>query len=789
MALNNPANNYPQIVDVQNPSTSHHVVMVRMPTNLASKWPSKPWGTSIADIGLSPKDAELYEGYTLVDIEPLKGSPDLYWMFQKLNGPEWTTKSIGQDSLIPAKFRRSVETIITNQDVDPATEPSPLEGDLIRSSIKQVENSGVAKLEDVSEIIDINADPLITPSTEDQLYVTSERIVDENTPSEEGFGIVQSSVQPLGNGKAVMTTKYAVNSYNGETEDFDIGFAPLEGNGFDSRYGLAINIEVQKVSVDDPLPIENPEFVDGDLTVVTRSPESVWHAKQEIKTYSLPEEQIWYGLRRATNFPKVLQEIRVLDSNENPALVPVFKPDIDGILKARWTRKFTYGPPELPDPAEIYNGRYYQTEEYIFLLEYERNSLSRTISVGNNNSTGTSTSLSTSISQGTSEQSSSSFNNGTSEQSQSGTNSSTSTSSSEGTGSQQSTVSSSSNSNTTSSNSGTQTSSNNGTSNSTSSGSGTSSNATTQSSSSTGSQTSSGDQTQTSNNTGNSTSTNTGTSESHVTTDSYNLGVQFSNSQGSERSETETTVEDKGVPLAGQPKLTRITETDTSSSGNSGSSGTQNGFTNSYSNGSSSSSSDTTSTNDGTSHTESTSQGTSTNSGTSNSNTTGSQTSNSSSTSSSSNVGSSSSFGTGNSTSVNNSVSDSSSISNSTSTTSGDSTSAGQSSGTTFSTNQSTSFGTSSSNSTSNNTSNSSSNSLSNSDTETTSIGSSVISLRIPSCLRDSIDFNLMGETYNIPATDPIDITRGDWIVEDIATNHWQDGIWVTEIVEVYIPA
>jgi len=104
MALPEPPPNVPRIVEVLDPGANQHVVYVRMPTNLASKWPDKPWGTPIEDIGLSKKDSDIYPGYTLVDIEPLKGSPDLYWVFQKLDGPAWTTKSQGQESLIPGWY-------------------------------------------------------------------------------------------------------------------------------------------------------------------------------------------------------------------------------------------------------------------------------------------------------------------------------------------------------------------------------------------------------------------------------------------------------------------------------------------------------------------------------------------------------------------------------------------------------------------------------------------------------------------------------------------------------------
>jgi hypothetical protein len=48
MAAEEPPTNVPRIADVQNPATGHYVVMVRMPTQLAAKYPDKPWGSRSA---------------------------------------------------------------------------------------------------------------------------------------------------------------------------------------------------------------------------------------------------------------------------------------------------------------------------------------------------------------------------------------------------------------------------------------------------------------------------------------------------------------------------------------------------------------------------------------------------------------------------------------------------------------------------------------------------------------------------------------------------------------------
>jgi hypothetical protein len=49
------------------------------------------------------------------------------------------------------------------------------------------------------------------------------------------------------------------------------------------------------------------------------------------------------------------------------------------------------------------------------------------------------------------------------------------------------------------------------------------------------------------------------------------------------------------------------------------------------------------------------------------------------------------------------------------------------------------------------------------------------------------VNLSSIGISINIPATVPVSLEDNQWVVEDISSNHWQDGIWVTEIVEVYL--
>ncbi len=208
MAAQEPPTNVPRIEDVLNPSTGHYVVMVRMPTLNASKYPEKPWGTPITSIGLSKQESDRYLDYVLVDVAPMQGTPDLLWVFQKLDGPEWTTKSTGQESLIPQKYRKQITTVRTKQEVDPATEPTAITGNLTSSIVEQQDNTGKATRVDTTEVIQENTNVL-----EGEEYGTlvtqtvEEKIVVEGTDADTGLDVISSTVDPLGNGKSIKQTK------------------------------------------------------------------------------------------------------------------------------------------------------------------------------------------------------------------------------------------------------------------------------------------------------------------------------------------------------------------------------------------------------------------------------------------------------------------------------------------------------------------------------------------------------------------------------------------------------
>lgn len=211
---------------VLEPSAGQYEIIVRMDPTLASKFPEKPFGTSITEIGLAAKDADKYEGYTLVSIEPAdKGAKDHFWTFQKLSGPEWVTTSNSRENLTPAKYRGQTVVVKTEQEVAPDTQPrsfSPFLEDgvtanpdynpnLVSSVVTQVPNTGKALLTEVTETIDENAEPLVGKQAYEQRQVVDviEKLVIDGTDALAGLNaaqkllIVSDSISPIGNGKSV----------------------------------------------------------------------------------------------------------------------------------------------------------------------------------------------------------------------------------------------------------------------------------------------------------------------------------------------------------------------------------------------------------------------------------------------------------------------------------------------------------------------------------------------------------------------------------------------------------
>lgn len=204
MALPEPPKNIPRIVEVLDPGAGSLRVIIRMPAERASKFPNKAWLTPITEIGLSKQDSDRYEDYVLVDFEAVKGTSDLYWIFERLSGPTWTTRSNSRENLVPPKFRESVLITKTKQDVVPDTALTALTGDVVSSTVEEQDKTGKALKVNVSEAITENVTPLLGEQTGTWgVEGTSEQLVTEGSPTPYGFLTKKSSVSPLGNGKSV----------------------------------------------------------------------------------------------------------------------------------------------------------------------------------------------------------------------------------------------------------------------------------------------------------------------------------------------------------------------------------------------------------------------------------------------------------------------------------------------------------------------------------------------------------------------------------------------------------
>ena len=221
MAVPDPPFLTPRIMKVLEPSTGQYEVVVQMNPSLASKFPDKPFGTAISAIGLAVKDSDKYPGYTLVSIEPAdKGGKDHLWVFQKLDGPEWTTTSNSKESLTPAKFKGQTVVVKTEREVDPDTQPTALTGDLVSSVVTQTQNTGKAVLIDITETITENVIPLAGEEYGDIVTKSvSETLVPDGTPADSGFNVISSVVEPIGNGKSVKQTKTAKGGWSDPVEN------------------------------------------------------------------------------------------------------------------------------------------------------------------------------------------------------------------------------------------------------------------------------------------------------------------------------------------------------------------------------------------------------------------------------------------------------------------------------------------------------------------------------------------------------------------------------------------
>lgn len=228
----------PIIEEVLEPSTGHYIVQVRMPIGLVADFPNEPWGTLISDIGLPRREWIDYDGYELVDIKRLGGdTEDLYWIFEKLPGPLWSTIKRGVTSLIPSKFRRFITLSESRGTVDPATLPDAPTGDLIMSQVGQEDNTGRAEKTNLSQTY-TTADPLEGQLTDTWgVNTTQESISTEGDAVTSGFGVKQATQRPTGDGLSVHT----VENYPADSDEDGI-IASLYEEEHDEATGAVISI-------------------------------------------------------------------------------------------------------------------------------------------------------------------------------------------------------------------------------------------------------------------------------------------------------------------------------------------------------------------------------------------------------------------------------------------------------------------------------------------------------------------------------------------------------------------
>jgi hypothetical protein len=301
----NPGPKDARIANVLKPESGHYVVIVRMTSHMLKDYPDEPWLTDISEIGLPTKDSSKYVGYKLVDIQRIDGTEDHYWLFQKFPGPLWYTHMRGTTSVIPAKFKRFIESIESRQEVVPSTDPDVPAGDLIMSVVQDNDNTGKSLKTNLEEILVIGP-PLEgaqtgTWGTEDTL----ESLVAEGTAIEEGFGIKQSVTDPLGDGKAIKNTV----EYPAALVSNNLIWT-LEGQEQDPVLEVVVDIEKSLVNPANAKAQAAAKRALGWFTEI--QPLDKYHSIMiSAKVLGLPPDQEW-DETGGLNLPDVLEEIGII---------------------------------------------------------------------------------------------------------------------------------------------------------------------------------------------------------------------------------------------------------------------------------------------------------------------------------------------------------------------------------------------------------------------------------------------------------------------------------------------
>ena len=135
------------------------------------------------------------------------GAIDVGWPSKQL-------KSVGIESLVPAKFRRQVVTTQTTEkrnlaaaNVDDIPAPATLTGNETKRQNEKFSDYHYNETI-VTEVIDVEADPLVGELTDTWgVNTTEESLVPDGTPTDFGFGVKKGVVDPLGNGESIKSTE------------------------------------------------------------------------------------------------------------------------------------------------------------------------------------------------------------------------------------------------------------------------------------------------------------------------------------------------------------------------------------------------------------------------------------------------------------------------------------------------------------------------------------------------------------------------------------------------------
>lgn len=187
-------------------------------------------------------------------------------------------RTVGQQNLIPEKYRRLIRTVETEKPVPvDYTFPAGLTGD--QTFIEFAQRSITeARLKIIEEVINTDEAPLQGSQTgEFGNLIVLEEIVDEGTPALSGELIQESRVTPLGNGKSVrITLKYPTNLFDLQKVKRTIG----QENLIPQKYRRLI----RTVETEKPVPVDYtfPSGLTGDQTFIEFAQRTITEARLKI---------------------------------------------------------------------------------------------------------------------------------------------------------------------------------------------------------------------------------------------------------------------------------------------------------------------------------------------------------------------------------------------------------------------------------------------------------------------------------------------------------------------------